>query len=99
LKAVAEDKAKRAEKDAAVAYRNLAPIAAVSDHAHAREYYAEAARLDPGDVEGMYQNGWYQQEAGNLNAAEAAYRRVIAAAKPAAATAIIGCSLASAILP
>ncbi len=84
LEAVAEDKAKRAEKDAkdaAAAYRNLASIAAVSDHKHAREYYAAAARLDPTDVEGMFQNGWYQQEAGNLGAAEAAYRQVIAAAK------------------
>ena len=85
LKAVAEDKARRADKDAkdaAAAYRTLASIAAVSDPAHAREYYAEAARLDPSDVEGMYQNGWYQQEAGKLAAAEAAYRRVIAAATP-----------------
>lgn len=46
LKAVAQDKANRADKDAkdaAAAYRNLASIAAVSDHKRAREYYAEAA--------------------------------------------------------
>src|SRR5215471_4107871 len=80
LKAVAEDKAKRADKDAkdaAAAYRNLASIAAVSDPGRARDYYAEAARLDPSDVWGMFQNGWYQEDAGQLDAAQAAYARVI----------------------
>ena len=68
LKAVAEDKVKRADKDAkdaAAAYRNLASIAAVSDRGHARDYYAEAARLDPSNVWGMYENGWYQEERDN----------------------------------
>ena len=85
LKAVAEDKVKRADKDAkdaAAAYRNLASIAAVSDRGHARDYYAEAARLDPSDGWGMFQNGWYQQEAGQLDVAQAAYSSVIAMAKP-----------------
>jgi tetratricopeptide (TPR) repeat protein len=85
LKAVAEDKEKRADKDAkdaAAAYRNLASIAAVSDPGRAREYYAQAARLDPSDIEGMYQNGWFQEDAGQLDAAQAAYARVIAAVKP-----------------
>jgi tetratricopeptide (TPR) repeat protein len=85
LKAVAEDKEKRADKDAkdaAAAYRNLASIAAVSDPGRAREYYAKAARLDPSDIEGMLQNGWFQEDAGQLDAAQAAYARVIAAAKP-----------------
>ena len=48
LKAVAEDKERRADKDAkdaAAAYRNLASIAAVSDPGRARDYYARAARL------------------------------------------------------
>jgi hypothetical protein len=43
LKAVAEEKAKRASreaKDAAAAYRNLGWIASVSDHKRAREYFA-----------------------------------------------------------
>ena len=87
LKAVAEDKEKRADKDAkdaAAAYRNLASIAAVSDPGRAREYYAQAARLDPSDVSGMFQNGWFQEQAGQLDAARAAYARVIAAAKPGA---------------
>ena len=55
LKAVAEDKEKRADKDAkdaAAAYRNLASIAAVSDPGRAREYYAQAARLDPSEYRG-----------------------------------------------
>ena len=85
LKAVAEDKEKRADKDAkdaAAAYRNLASIAAVSDPGRAREYYAQAARLDPSDIDGMFQNGWFQEQAGQLDAAQAAYARVIAAAKP-----------------
>src|ERR1039457_3742120 len=30
----------------------------------------------------MLQNGWFQQQAGQLDAAQAAYSRVIAAAKP-----------------
>ena len=85
LKAVAEDKAKRADKDAkdaAAAYRTLASIAAVSDPGRARHYYAEAARLDPSDVEGMFLSGLYQENAGQLDAAQQAYTRVIAMAKP-----------------
>ncbi len=85
LQAVAEDKAKRAgndAKDAAAAYRNLASIAAVSDPKRARDYYGQAARLDPSDMLGMYWNGWYQQDAGELDAAQAAYAQVIAAAQP-----------------
>ena len=84
LKAVADDKATRANKDAkdaAAAYRNLASITAVSDPARAREYYADAAQLDPSDVTGMLQNGWFQQQAGQLDAAQAAYTRVIAMAQ------------------
>jgi tetratricopeptide (TPR) repeat protein len=85
LKAVAEDKAKRADKDAkdaAAAYRNLASIAAVSDHKRAREDYAEAARLDPSNIEGLIWDAQFQAEAGQLNAAEAAYNQVVALAKP-----------------
>jgi hypothetical protein len=76
LKAVAEDKERRADKDsrdAAAAYRNLASIAAVSDPGRARDYYARAARLDPADVDGMLLNGWFQEQAGQLDAAQAAY--------------------------
>jgi tetratricopeptide (TPR) repeat protein len=85
LKAVAEDKERRADKDAkdaAAAYRNLASIAAVSDPGRARDYYAHAARLDPSDMLGMFENGWFQQDAEQLDAAQAAYARVIAMAEP-----------------
>ena len=85
LRAVAEDKAKRAGNDsraAAKAYRNLASIAAVSDPGRARDYYALAAKLDPSNMLGIYWNGWYQQDAGRLDAAQVAYAQVIAAAKP-----------------
>jgi tetratricopeptide (TPR) repeat protein len=87
LKAVAEEKAKRADKnakDAAAAYRNLASIAAVSEPGRARNYYAQAARLDPSDIHGMYLNGWFQEKAGQFGAAQEAYARVIAAAMPGA---------------
>jgi tetratricopeptide (TPR) repeat protein len=80
LKAVAEDKVKSADnanKDAAAAYRNLASIAAVSDPGRAREYYAKAAQLDPDDVEGVYWNGAYQLDAGELSLAQAAFDRVV----------------------
>ena len=86
LKAVAEDKATRADKnakDAAAAYRNLASIAAVSEPGRARGYYAEAARLDPSDIWGMLRNGLAQEGARQLDAAETAYARVIAMATPA----------------
>ena len=92
LAAVAEDKEKLAakqNKEAAEAYRNLASIAAISDHAKARGYYAKAASLDPDNVEGMYWNGYYQQEAGSLDEAEAAYKRVISIAKPGNEAAIL----------
>ena len=62
-------------------FRNLAPIAAISNHDKAREYYAEAAALDPDHVEGMFWNGWFQAKAGSLNEAEAAYQRVISIAR------------------
>jgi tetratricopeptide (TPR) repeat protein len=87
LKAVAEDRERRAgqdAKDAASAYRNLASIAAASDPGRARDYYARAAQLDPSDIDGLYQNGWFQELAGQLDAAQAAYAQVIATAKPGA---------------
>jgi tetratricopeptide (TPR) repeat protein len=80
LKAVAEEQSKRATNDArnaAAAYRNLAAIAAVSDHKRAREYYTEAARLDPTDAESMLQAGLLEREAGRLADAEADYGRVL----------------------
>jgi tetratricopeptide (TPR) repeat protein len=80
LKAVAEEKVKsaaNANKEAAAAYRNLASIAAVSDPGRAREYYAKAAQLNPDDIEGVYWNGAYQFDAGQLGLAQAAFERVV----------------------
>jgi tetratricopeptide (TPR) repeat protein len=84
LKAVADDKGARADQNArgaAAAYRNLASITAVSEPGRARDYYARAAQLDPSDIEGMFQNGWFQEDAGQLDAAQTAYLGVIAIAK------------------
>jgi tetratricopeptide (TPR) repeat protein len=79
LLSVAEEKARLGAnaKATAAVLRNLAPIAAISNHDKAREYYAEAAALDPDNVEGAFWNGWFQAKAGSLNEAEAAYQRVI----------------------
>ena len=85
LKAVAEDKvniAGRESKDAAAAYRNLASIASVSSSARARDYYARAAQLDPDSIEGLYWNGFYQFQAGKLDAAQATYDRLDRMAGP-----------------
>jgi len=41
-------------------------------HAHARSTPRRA--LDPSDVTGMLLNGWFQQQAGQLDAAQAATR-------------------------
>jgi tetratricopeptide (TPR) repeat protein len=87
LKAVAEDKEKRADKDAkdaAAAYRDLASIAGVSDPGRARDHFARAARLDPSDLNGMLLNGLSQKNAGQLDDARTAFARVITAAKPGA---------------
>jgi tetratricopeptide (TPR) repeat protein len=84
LKAVADDKGARADQNArgaAAAYRNLASITAVSEPGRARDYYARAAQLDPSDIEGMFENGWFQEDAGQLDAAQTAYLGVIAIAK------------------
>jgi tetratricopeptide (TPR) repeat protein len=83
LKAVAEDKEKSV-KDAAAAYRDLASIAGISNPARARDYYARAAGLDPSDVNGMLLNGLFQEQAGQLDDARAAFARVITAARPGA---------------
>jgi tetratricopeptide (TPR) repeat protein len=85
LKAVAEDKqenAADANREAAAAFRNLASIAAVSDPGRARDYYAKAAKLDPNHVEGLYLNGSYQLEAGDLVGAQTAFERVLDLAEP-----------------
>ena len=87
LKAMAEDSEKRLDKDAkatAAAYRNLASIAGIPNPARARDYFARAARLDPSDVNGMLLNGLFQEQAGHLDDAQAAFARVVTMAKPGA---------------
>jgi tetratricopeptide (TPR) repeat protein len=84
LKAVADDQASRSERDAkqaATAYRNLASIAALSDPARARTYFAEAARLDPTNIQGLLRNAWFQEHAGQLDAAQAGYAAIVSQAK------------------
>ncbi len=84
LAAVAEDKKKAAatqNKAAAEAYRNLASIAAIYEPQKSRAYFAEAAALDPDNVEGMYYHGWFQLQAGSLGDAETAFQRVLGTAK------------------
>jgi hypothetical protein len=71
LGALAGEKARRSAREGAAAYRMLASVAAISDPAWAREYYAEATRLDPSNVEGLFRNGWLLQAAGQVDAAEA----------------------------
>ena len=75
----AETKATRlaGQKREAEDLRTLGGIAGLADPKKAREAYAEAARLDPDDVEGMYLHGYLQADAGNLPEAEAAFRRVL----------------------
>ncbi|MFL5281649.1 MAG: hypothetical protein ACJ8AW_11820 [Rhodopila sp.] len=85
LEAVAEDKTARLRQDsqvAAAAYRNLGAIAGLVDPKKAREAYAEAAGLDPNNIEGAYWHGYFEAEAGNLTQGEAAYRRVISLGAP-----------------
>ena len=80
LNAVAEDKSTQAEKDrkeAAIAYRNLGAIAGLRDPQAARQAYAKAVALDPDNAEGLYWDGWFQLDAGNLAAAEKSYRTLI----------------------
>jgi tetratricopeptide (TPR) repeat protein len=87
LKAMAEDNEKGLDKKAkvtAAAYRTLASIAGISNPARARDYFAQAARLDPSNVNGMLLNGFFQEQAGQLDDAQAAFARVIAMAKPGA---------------
>ncbi len=68
-------RAAKENKDAAKAYREAAAVASVAEPWKARELYAEAARLDAEDVDGLFQHGTYQLKAGNLGEAEAALKR------------------------
>ena len=84
LAAVFEDKKKlatRQSKDAAEAARNLASIAGISDLKKARQYYAEAAALDPDNLNGMLQYATSESLGGSLDKAESAFRRALVLAE------------------
>jgi tetratricopeptide (TPR) repeat protein len=83
FRAVAEEReqaSKVARHEAAEAWRNLGAIAGLADPKKAREAYAHAVALDPDNVDGLLQHGWFQMDAGNLQAAEDAYHRLISVA-------------------
>ena len=85
LIAAAEAKKRRAvgeAKASAKAYREAAAIAAVAEPGKARALYAEAALLDPDDVEGMLQYALFQLDARALADADRAFRRVLTLSKP-----------------
>jgi tetratricopeptide (TPR) repeat protein len=85
FRAIAEEReqaSKVAAREAAEAWRNLGAIAGLAHPKRAREYYAHAVALDPENISGMLQNGSFQQQAGQLDAAQDAYARVIAMTKP-----------------
>jgi tetratricopeptide (TPR) repeat protein len=80
FRAVAEEReeaSKAAGHEAAEAWRHLGAIAGLADPKKAREAYAHAVALDPDNVDGLLWHGWFEKEAGNLRAAEEAYRRLI----------------------
>ncbi len=62
--------------------RSAAAAAAASGFNWDREVHAEPALLEASDVWGLFRNGWRQEDAGQLDAAQAAFARVIATAKP-----------------
>jgi tetratricopeptide (TPR) repeat protein len=62
--------------------RSAAAVAAASGFNWDREVHAEPALLEASDVWGLFRNGWRQEDAGQLDAAQAAFARVIATAKP-----------------
>jgi tetratricopeptide (TPR) repeat protein len=66
-------------KKAAERYRGIAATAGLADPKKAREYYAEAAKLDPDNTRGMLLHGDMEYFAGNLADAERVYSAVLAA--------------------
>jgi tetratricopeptide (TPR) repeat protein len=85
FRAVAEEKAARItadSKDAATAFRNLGAIAGFADPKSALDAYQKAGELDPDDMNSILWVGWMQLQRGNLQEAEARFRRVLPATKP-----------------
>jgi tetratricopeptide (TPR) repeat protein len=80
LKAVAEEKEVRAAregKQAGAAYENLGAIIRLSEPKRAREAYAKAVALGADSFDALYWNARLQFEAGNLDASEQTYKRVL----------------------
>jgi tetratricopeptide (TPR) repeat protein len=81
LQAFADDKSARIKQDskeAAIAWRNLGAIAGLRDPKRARDAFARAVALDPDDAESLLLDGQLEFDAGDLNAAERSYRRLLA---------------------
>ncbi len=72
-----EARAAQNNKQAAAAYRQLGAIAGLADPKKAREAYANAARLDPSDIESVAWHAWFAWDAGDLAEADTAYRQVL----------------------
>jgi tetratricopeptide (TPR) repeat protein len=80
LRAIAEEKAARAQndrRDAAVAWRNLATSVGLSDPKRALDAYKKAAELDPDDIESTFWIGRIQIDRGFLDEAEMQFQRVL----------------------
>jgi tetratricopeptide (TPR) repeat protein len=80
FRTVAEEKARAAAaigKEAAAAYRNLGAIAGLADPRRAREAYARAVELDPGDREALYWTGYLRLLAGDAGIAEQDLRKLL----------------------
>jgi tetratricopeptide (TPR) repeat protein len=71
-----------AVQEPSLSCRSVAAVAAVSGFNWDREVHAEPALLEVSDLWGLFRNGWRQEDAGQLEAAQAAFARVIATAKP-----------------
>jgi tetratricopeptide (TPR) repeat protein len=85
FRAVAEEKAARIKvdsKDAATAFRNLGAIAGFADPKGALDAYQKAVELDPDDMDSIFWVGWMRLERGNLQEADARFRRILLATKP-----------------
>jgi tetratricopeptide (TPR) repeat protein len=72
-----ERSARRVDKDAALAYRNLGTILGLSDPKGAREAFANAVRLDSDDREALYWHAWLQLQAGDTATAEREFMRLL----------------------
>src|SRR5262245_26997440 len=68
----------RERKASAEYWRHIGALTSLRSIRRAREAYAKAAALDPGDKEALSQSGWLAMQAGDLAASEQAFRRLLA---------------------